>query len=110
MAGFLPRLAFKVLTTAIAIPVGKALTKSTTKAWEKARPQDPPHNPRQVQTDWRDALIWAALTGLGSALAQVISTKGADTAWRAITGKPSPRPKEPKPPKVDKKAKKLQAA
>lgn len=99
MAGAVPRLAFRGLSTIIAIPVGRVLSKTTAKLWRKARPEDPPHDPHQVQTGWRDALIWALLTGLGSAVAQVLSTKGADTAWRAMTGRPSPRPKAPKTPK-----------
>ena len=42
---------------------------------------------------WQDALIWAGLTGLGTAVAQLVSTKGADAVWRAITGMPPPGPK-----------------
>lgn len=96
MAGGTSRLAFKVLSTVVAIPVGKAIAKATGKAWATARPDDPPHNPKEVQTSWSDAIIFAVITGLGTALAQLLSTKGADTVWRAITGTPSPRPKEPK--------------
>jgi Protein of unknown function (DUF4235) len=105
MAGTGGRLAFKVVSMAVAIPVSKAITKASTKAWQKARPEDPPHDPKSVQTNWRDAIIWALLTGLGTAVAQVLSTKGADTVWRAATGKPSPKPK-PKLTKEEKKAQK----
>lgn len=96
MAGAGSRIAFKLVAAVIAIPVGRVVTKATTKAWATARPDDPPVNPRQVDTDWRDAMIWAGLTGLGAAIAQLLSTKGADTVWRALTGRPSPRPKQGK--------------
>jgi hypothetical protein len=108
MAGGASRFAFKILSTVVAIPVGKALASGTEKVWRTARPENPPHDPRKVETSWKDALIFSVVTGLGAAAAQLLSTKGADTAWRAITGSPSPRPKEPKPKKN--KSKDAQAA
>ncbi|UQX89386.1 DUF4235 domain-containing protein [Jatrophihabitans telluris] len=96
MAGGSSRFAFKILSAAVAIPVGKLIAKATGKAWTAARPDNPPHNPKEVQTSWADAIIFALITGIGAALAQLVTTKGADTVWRAATGKPSPRPKEPK--------------
>ena len=44
-------------------------------------------------SNWTDALIWAGLTGVGAAVAQLLASKGADTVWRAVTGKPTPKPK-----------------
>jgi hypothetical protein len=96
MAGSASRIAFRLLSSVIAIPVGKLIANATGKAWSKARPDNPPHNPKEVQTSWTDALVFALITGLGAALAQLLTTKGADTVWRAMTGRPSPRPKEPK--------------
>ena len=93
MAGAASRIGFKLVAAAVAIPVGRIVTKTTTQAWAKARPNDPLVNPKDVDTNWKDALVWAALTGLGAGVAQLLTTKGADTVWRAMTGKPSPRPK-----------------
>jgi hypothetical protein len=100
MAGGGSRFVFKLLTSLVAIPIGKAVTKGTANAWVKARPENPPHNPKQVDTSWKDALIWAGIAGFGSAIAQLLTTKGADTLWRAMTGRPSPKPKPPKAKKV----------
>jgi hypothetical protein len=96
MAGAGSRIAFKLVGAVVAIPVSKVITKATTKAWSAARPNDPPVNPKEVDTNWQDALIWAGLTGVGAAVAQLLTTKGADTVWRAMTGKPSPRAKQGK--------------
>ncbi|HEX2905126.1 MAG TPA: DUF4235 domain-containing protein [Jatrophihabitans sp.] len=93
MAGAASRLGFKLVAAAVAIPVGRAVTKATTAAWVKARPEAGNVNPKDVDVNWTDALIWAGLTGIGAAVAQLITTKGADTVWRALTGTPSPRPK-----------------
>ncbi|MGX7678064.1 DUF4235 domain-containing protein [Jatrophihabitans sp. DSM 45814] len=96
MAGGASRFAFKMLSTAIAVPVSRLIAKGTAKVWRAARPGNPPHNPKEVQTSWPDALIFAVVAGLGASIAQLLSTKGADTIWRAVTGRPSPRPEEPK--------------
>jgi len=92
MAGRVSKMTFKLISTLVAIPVGRAIRKATAKAWTAVRPDDPPHDPRAVETDWQDALVWAGFTGLGTALGQLLATKGADTVWRAVTGRPSPRP------------------
>ena len=96
MAGAGSRFAFKMVSTLVAIPVGRLITDATVRAWVAARPENPPTNPNEVDTNWSDALIWAALTGVGAAVGQLLTTKGADTVWRAATGKPTPRPKPPK--------------
>jgi hypothetical protein len=93
MAGAVSRLGFKLIAAAVAIPIGRLVTKGTTKAWAAARPDSGSVDPKDIEADWTDALVWAALTGVGAAVAQLLTTKGADTVWRAVTGKPSPRPK-----------------
>jgi len=103
MSGSAARLSFKVVSMLVAIPVSKLITKATVKAWVAARPEDPPTDPKAVDTNWADALVWAGLTGLGTAAGNLATTKGADTLWRAITGRPSPRPKPPKQKRKDKK-------
>jgi hypothetical protein len=96
MAGGASRTAFKLLSGLVALPVSRLISKATGRAWTAARPDNPPHNPKEVQTSWGDALIFSMISGLGVAIAQLLTSKGADTLWRAVTGRPSPRPKEPK--------------
>jgi hypothetical protein len=93
MAGAAGRIAFKMVAAAIAIPAGRLVTKGTRRIWATARPNDPPVNPNDADTTWSDALIWAGLTGIGAGVAQLLASKGADTVWRAMTGRPSPKPK-----------------
>jgi len=95
MAGSGGRFAFKLVAWAVAIPVGRLVSLGIARLWITARPDNPPVDPKQVDTGWPDALIWSALTGVGAAAAQLLTTKGADTVWRALTGTPSPRPKHP---------------
>ena len=104
MAGAVSRLGFKLVAAAVAIPVGRAVTKATTTAWQKARPGAGVIDPKDVDVNWTDALVWAGLTGIGAAVAQLVTTKGADTVWRAITGTPSPRPKHQSPAEAEQAA------
>ncbi|MDQ1720363.1 MAG: hypothetical protein QOI26_97 [Pseudonocardiales bacterium] len=83
-----------MVAVAVAVPVGKMVSAGTSKAWAAARPGRAPVNPRDADTNWKDALIWATLSGVGVSVAQLATTKGADTIWRAITGHPSPKPKQ----------------
>ena len=83
-----------MVAVAVAVPVGKVVTNASAKAWAAARPGRTPINPRDVDTHWKDLLIWAALSGVGTGVAQLATIKGADTIWRAMTGHPSPRPKQ----------------
>jgi hypothetical protein len=39
---------------------------------------------------WGDALAWAALSGLGVAIAQLVTTKSAATLWRRLVGAEPP--------------------
>jgi hypothetical protein len=97
MAGAAGRFAFKLVAMAVAIPVGRLVTKGTARLWVTVRPESPNVNPKDPDASWPDALIWAGLTGIGAGIAQLLTTKGADTIWRALTGRPSPRPKENEP-------------
>jgi len=93
MAGAGSRFAFKLVAVAVAVPVGKVVTAASTKAWAAARPGRTPVNPRDADTHWKDVLIWASLSGLATGVSQLVTIKGADTIWRAMTGHPSPKPK-----------------
>jgi len=97
MAGAVGRFAFKLVAAAIAIPVGRMVTKGIAKVWVSVRPESPNVNPKDPDASWPDALIWAGLTGIGAGVAQLLTTKGADAVWRGLTGRPSPRPKEVEP-------------
>jgi hypothetical protein len=94
MASGASRFAFKLVAIAVAMPVGKMVSRASSKAWTAARPGATPVNPRDADTNWKDLLIWSTLSGVGTGVAQLVTIKGADTIWRAMTGHPSPRPKQ----------------
>jgi hypothetical protein len=95
----------KVLTAIIAIPVGKATTKAVNAAFATTKGTESTRDPKSAAARWRDALAWAALSATGATLAQLVTRKGAEHSFRAITGT---QPPPPDPTKREKKAIKAQ--
>jgi hypothetical protein len=54
--------------------------------WKAARGEEPPENPASPSTSWPEALVWAAATGVGLAVARLVAQRGAAEAWRSATG------------------------
>lgn len=90
IVNFIAKIVYRLIALALSFPIAKAVSALTKKAWAAARPNDPPKDPKKADTGWKDALIWAAISGVGSALAKVLSTKGAAGTWRALIGTDPP--------------------
>ncbi len=88
------KLLYKVLTIVIAIPVARGVGKLVERAWLAARPGDPQRDPRRHDTQMRDALTWAALTGVGAAATKLVTSKGSAEVWRAAIGTDPPAKKQ----------------
>jgi len=91
----------KVLSIAIGIPAGIVTKKAVERVWLAVRPEDPPRKPSQRDAGWSDAIAWAALSGAGVVVTELITRRGSEAAFRAITGN---EPPPPKPTKAEKKA------
>lgn len=87
------KLLFKVLTIIVAIPVARGVGKLVEHGWTAIRPEDPQRDPRKRDTQMRDALTWAALTGVGAAATKLVTSKGAAEVWRAAIGTEPPAKK-----------------
>lgn len=90
MAQIGSKLAWKLVTVAISIPVGIATKKGVEGAWRALRPNDPPHKPNDPDASWKDAVTWATISAVGVAVAQLATTKGASTIWRNLIGSEPP--------------------
>ena len=105
MADAVGKLGWRIMTIAVGIPVGIAAKKTIEKAWTTVRPGNPPRMARDPDASWGDALAWAALSGLGVAIAQLITTKSAATLWRRLVGaEPPVKAVEPPPTEVEQPA------
>ena len=90
MANIAGKAGWRVVTIAIGIPVGIVTKKAVERAWIAARPTDPPRRAKDPNVRWTDALAWAAISGIGVAVAELVTTKGAATVWRSLVGAEPP--------------------
>lgn len=72
--------------TAAAIAGGVLAKKVATAGWEQTTGDRPPANPAAPDTDWGEALKWAAILGVSMGLARVVARRGAAAAWKAVEG------------------------
>jgi hypothetical protein len=92
------------VTIVIGIPVGMVTKKVVERTWIAARPDDPPRKTSESDVRWADAIGWAALSAAGIVVAELVTQRSAQAAFKAITGN------DPPPPKQSKDAKKLEKA
>lgn len=79
--------AWKVAATGSAILAGIAIRKLLMAGWKKSHHgANPPTNPADRQTQWTEALLWSAATGVGVGVARMIAARGVAGAWEKFTG------------------------
>jgi hypothetical protein len=83
------KIGMKLLTVAVGIPIGIATRKAVEKVWIAAGP-DRPHQAKDAGVQWADAISWAALTGVGMAIADLLARKSAEEIWRTVVGSKPP--------------------
>jgi uncharacterized protein DUF4235 len=98
------KIGMKLMSIVIGIPVGIATKKVVERTWVAVRPDDPPRKPTEADVHWSDAVSWAALSAVGIVLAELITRRSSEVAYRTLTGS------EPPAAKPGKAAKKLQKA
>jgi Protein of unknown function (DUF4235) len=98
------KIGMKLMSIVIGVPVGILTKKVVERTWLAARPENPPRKSTDTDVQWGDAIGWAALSAAGIVVAELVTRRGTQVAYRAITGN------EPPPPKPGKDAKKLEKA
>lgn len=104
MANTAGRLIMKGLTIAVSIPITKAVKKGVDGVWSTARSPETPRKPKESGVRWADAVGWAALSATGIVIAELLTRRTAEEAWRIVLGT------EPPPAKKTKAEKKLEKA
>jgi hypothetical protein len=88
------KVSMKLVTVAVGIPIGIVVRKVVEQIWIATGPNRPHHaTDRQVQ--WADAISWAALTGVGMAVADLLTRKSAEEVYRALLGAEPPASAKP---------------
>ena len=69
-----------------AILAGVAARKALVKGWRAATGVNPPANPAQPGTKWREAIPYALASGAAMGLARMLATRKAADYYRKSTG------------------------
>jgi hypothetical protein len=94
MANIGGKISMRILTIAVGIPVGIATRSVVERVWIAAGP-DRPRKATDEGVQWADAIGWAVLTAVGMAVADLVTRKGAEEAYRTLLGS-TPPPAKPK--------------
>jgi hypothetical protein len=89
MAHLGAKIVMKVVTIGVSIPVGLAARTFVEKVWVAAGP-DRPREAKDNGVQWVDAISWAALTGITTAAADLLSRKFAEEVYHTIIGQKPP--------------------
>ena len=69
-----------------AILAGIAARKALVKSWRVTTGSNPPANPAQPGTQWREAIPYALASGAAMGLARMLATRKAADYYRSSTG------------------------
>ncbi|MGH3500817.1 MAG: DUF4235 domain-containing protein [Nocardioidaceae bacterium] len=100
---------WKVMGTGAAVTAGMATTKVLDATWRTATGHNPPTKAEHPDLDKREAMAWAAVSGMAIGMAKAYATRRAADYWVKSTGKLPPGMSRDSH-KVSKKQKKQRAA
>lgn len=93
MLGLGPKQRWLVVGSGAAALAGLGARKALEGAWEMATGRPAPENPEMRHVEWRDAIAWAAASGLVIGVARLVGQRLAAQSWVAITGDDPPHDK-----------------
>jgi Protein of unknown function (DUF4235) len=82
-----------VLVTASSIIAAQLVEYLMSSSWRAATLKEPPDDPNYQDAPWGRVLLWTAAMGAAAGMADIVSRRGSELAWRRVTGKKPPRPK-----------------
>lgn len=71
-----------LLTVGAAIAGGVLARQILNTGWKAARGEEPPENPASREVDWKDALLWGAVSGAFVGAMRILSRRTASSAYR----------------------------
>lgn len=79
--------AFKLLGTVAAMGAGLIARQVVTRGWRLVMATDPPDNPEDPDTEWREAVTWAVASGAVISVARLFATRKATQYYATSTGR-----------------------
>jgi hypothetical protein len=81
---------FNAMSATAAIVAGIAARNLVKAAWQKKFDEEPPQNPADRATAWREALMWSAATGAVIGVTRMLARRGTAAGWERVTGHEAP--------------------
>ncbi len=72
---------WKMMGTTSALVAGVATTKALNAVWKTATGKEPPSKPESPEIGNREAIVWAALSGMAMGVAKMYATRRAASYW-----------------------------
>ncbi len=79
-------LAWRVLGTGSAVLAATLAERGVRAVWRATTGNEPPDAPEDPDTNWREAVIWALLSGAAVGLARLAATRRAAAYYKQSTG------------------------
>jgi len=79
-------MAWRVLGGGAAGLAGVLADRGLRAAWRAGRGTGPPENPEDPDTGWKEAIVWAAVSGAVIGLARLVATRQAAAYYRRSSG------------------------
>ena len=73
-----------LLAFAVAAGAGLVAREALQGSWRAALDREPPKNPASHQVDWKDALLWGALSGAIVGVARIASRRATSSAYNRL--------------------------
>lgn len=80
------KLTYNLVAAGVAMLAAKVVQAGIEKGWEAVQKDEPPENPNDPETPWKEALIWSVATGVLIGLAKLLAKRGTAASWTKITG------------------------
>lgn len=93
MLGLGPKQQWLAIGSGAAALAGFGARKALEMTWKAATGRPAPENPEMRHVKWRDAIIWAAASGLVIGVARLVGQRIAAEGWRAALGEDPPHKK-----------------
>lgn len=86
--------AFAAFSLVAALGAAAVVKKGLNTSWRAATGKNPPANPADPDVDFKEALLWAAISGVLIALARMLATRRAAEYYAKSTGHLPPQLKK----------------
>lgn len=84
------RVHWLLLSAALAAVAGVAMRNAIHFGWRVSMREEPPNNPADSDTTWKQAILWTSISGLAVGFARLLARRSAASGWMRVYGRKPP--------------------